>query len=121
MISRIARRMMQPSHMVRYFSEVTSVEGNNPPVNEENVAGRYAGVLFKIASANEILDKVNEDMEYLKELMDSSDTFSGFLLNTSSKRSEFTAVFEEISGGLNETTNVFIGKAYFDRRHPHRE
>lgn len=54
----------------RSFSTViNSVPGDRPPVREENVEGRYAGVLFSIASRNQELDSVNADMTLINQAL----------------------------------------------------
>ena len=45
------------------------IESNKAPVIEESIHGRYAGLLFKVASKSEALDEVNTDMELLQGLM----------------------------------------------------
>lgn len=109
MISRFTRTLIKPTS-ARYFSEITHVEGNRPPLQEENVPGRYAGVLFTIASQRELLHTVNEDMEYLNQLINQSENFNSFLRNTAAKKDEHDAVFAEINGGLDELTVTFLGK-----------
>ena len=45
---------------------VESTEGHQPPMKEETIAGRYAGVLFTGASQVGHLYRVYEDMLYLQ-------------------------------------------------------
>merc|ERR1711990_221963 len=87
MLSRfVSSALKKPTfYNARYFSQViSSVPGNKPPVTEETVAGRYAGVLFKIASQNEVLDKVAADMELLNGVATQSPQVANFLNNASS-------------------------------------
>ena len=111
MLSRFASTALksQTFYNARYFSEVLkSVPGNKAPVIEETVAGRYAGVLFRIASKNEILHLVAEDMERLNEVAKQSVAVRNFLANSSSKRSEQLAVFQTVYPSLNEITCQFL-------------
>ena len=48
--------------------QVHSTDSHQPPIKEESVSGRYAGVLFTSASRDGDLYRVYEDMEYLKRL-----------------------------------------------------
>lgn len=67
MISKLPYKLFKVS---RAFSTVIrSVPGNLPPVREDTVAGRYAGVLFKIASGSEKLDTIAQDMEFFDKIM----------------------------------------------------
>lgn len=52
----------------RSFAVISRVEGDRPPIREETVKGRYAGVLFTIASKNGQLDVINEEMAYIAQL-----------------------------------------------------
>merc|ERR1712072_420097 len=111
MLSRFASTVLKTPtfYNARYFSQViSSVPGNKPPVTEETVAGRYAGVLFKIASQNEVLDKVADDMEMLNSVATQSTSVSNFLSNSSSTRSEQLAVFEAVYPQLNQITVQFL-------------
>lgn len=91
------------------FSWSPLFHGTQPPVNEESPAGKYAGVLFTVASQNEALDKILEDMHYLRELASSSVEFRDFLINTSLKRKEQREVFTATGlYSLNEITVRFI-------------
>ena len=49
-------------------AEIKSVPGHKPPSYEDTVQGKYAGVLFSIASQTESLYAVLEDMKYFKDL-----------------------------------------------------
>jgi F-type H+-transporting ATPase subunit O len=57
---------------------------------EDSVYGKYAGVLFSVASQSEALNTVLEDMQFFRELNKESEAFRNFLGNTSFKRSEQT-------------------------------
>ncbi|KAM3137461.1 hypothetical protein pb186bvf_010434 [Paramecium bursaria] len=78
-------------------SEIRSVPGHKPPAYEETVQGKYAGVLFSVASQKESLHTVLADMKYLKELYETSPEFQQFLLNTSYKRHQQREVFKAIT------------------------
>jgi hypothetical protein len=67
MISQISRQFLKQS---RLFSQVIkNVPGDKPPVREETVVGRYAGVLFSIGSKNNRLDVINNDIQLLSQLL----------------------------------------------------
>lgn len=56
-----------------FATVIRSVPGNRPPIREETVAGRYAGILFSLGSKNEQLDTINEDMEFIQKLLQEVD------------------------------------------------
>eukprot|EP01016_Furgasonia_blochmanni_P018470 TRINITY_DN2096_c0_g1_i2.p1 TRINITY_DN2096_c0_g1~~TRINITY_DN2096_c0_g1_i2.p1 ORF type:complete len:138 (-),score=55.52 TRINITY_DN2096_c0_g1_i2:701-1114(-) len=91
-------------------TDIRTVAGHKPPMLEESVQGRYAGVLFQCASHQEVLHTVLEDVRYLKDLSNNSEAFRNFLNNTAFKRSEQLAVLETIFKGqqLSETTISFL-------------
>lgn len=67
MISKVSYQMLR---IGRSFSSVIrSVPGNRPPVREETIAGRYAGILFSIGSRNEQLETINQEMEYISQIL----------------------------------------------------
>jgi F0F1-type ATP synthase delta subunit len=113
MISRLSRSLIKPVNSKYFSSQIKSVQGNRPPLNEENIPGRYAGVLFTISSQKESLNLVNADMEYLSQLINGSESFKSFLSNTAAKKSEHIAVLSEIYPGLNEITVKFLGNISF--------
>ena len=55
--------------------KIDSIPGNRPPLYEESVHGKYAGVLFAVASEKNILYDVLEEMKYFKDLYDESEEF----------------------------------------------
>jgi hypothetical protein len=59
-----------------FASEITSVPGNKPPLSEDNIPGKYAGVLFAGASSSENLHNVLEDMKFFKELSAKSEVWT---------------------------------------------
>ena len=96
--------------------QIQSVPGDVAPLVEENIQGRYAGLLFKIASMNKALYNVNEDMTYLQEILDQSESLQNFVMNSSTKRNEFNLVFTEIYPQLNETTVKFLDTLIDNKR-----
>ena len=111
MLSRFisAAKIVRPTfYNARHFAAIAkSTPGHLPPLNEETVPGRYAGVLFKIASQHEVLDKVAADMELLNGVAKESETVNNFLVNASSSRTEQNAVLETIYPNLNQITIQF--------------
>lgn len=67
MLAKYSQRYLRFSRA--FSSTISSVPGNKPPVREESVAGRYAGILFSLASKNEELHVINEDMTFLNTLI----------------------------------------------------
>ncbi len=60
---------------------VKSTPDHKPPISEDTIEGRYAGVLFSTASQGEALYDVYEDMMYLSELYTHSVSFRQFTEN----------------------------------------
>jgi len=60
---------------------VKSTPDHKPPMSEDTIEGRYAGVLFSTASQKEALYDVYEDMMYLSELYHHSESFRQFTEN----------------------------------------
>lgn len=60
---------------------VNSAPDNKPPISEDTIEGRYAGVLFTSASEQEALFAIYEDVLYLKGLYDNSEDFYLFTQN----------------------------------------
>lgn len=50
-------------------------QDHKPPIVEDTIEGRYAGVLFTSASQQDALYDILEDLLYLKGLYDNSETF----------------------------------------------
>ncbi len=66
----------------RMFSQqkkLTSVPNHKAPSSEESIHGRYAEVLFTVASKNEKISVVQEDMQMIKKHIEKSDNFKSFL------------------------------------------
>ena len=63
------------------IKEVNSAPDNKPPITEDTIEGRYAGVLFTSASEQEALFAIYEDLLYLKGLYDNSEAFYLFTQN----------------------------------------
>ena len=57
------------------INQVNSAPDHKPPVVEDTIEGRYAGVLFTTASQQEALYPIYEDLIYLKGLYDNSEAF----------------------------------------------
>ena len=60
---------------------VDSVPDHKPPTQEDTIEGRYASVLFTTASQQEALFTIYEDISYLKEMYDNSESFRLFTMN----------------------------------------
>merc|ERR1712039_1081845 len=80
------------------------------------VSGRYAGVLFTIASKNNVLDKVQEDMQYLHEVVTTSESVTNFLNNASNTRAQQLAVFSTLYEQMNPITVQFIETVVDNKR-----
>jgi len=119
MLSRFLTQSLRKSQapLFRPFSEVLkSVPDHKAPLQEESFSGRYAGVLFTIASKNEILDQINEDMEYLNQLNTESESFRNFLINTSNTRALQQEVFGTINGQFHQITRQFLDVVIDNKR-----
>jgi len=57
---------------------IQSAPDHKPPTTDDSIEGRYAGVLFTTASQQEALFSIYEDMAYIGELYNSSETFRLF-------------------------------------------
>lgn len=55
----------------------------------------------------------------LEQLIQQSEVFKGFLANTSTKKSEFRTVFEEISESLEDLTVNFLSNCPLNSRRHH--
>lgn len=98
--------------------EIKSTPGNKPPQLEESPHGRYASVLFFVASQNEVLHLVNNDVIALKELYTQSEEFRNFIFNLSFKRTQQTQVFQSLYQGLelNKVTQDFLDTLIENKR-----
>lgn len=67
MISKLPYQLFRMSRS--FATVIKSVPGHRAPVREETVAGRYAGILFSLASKDQQLDLINEDMEFIAKLL----------------------------------------------------
>ena len=63
------------------INQVNSSPDHKPPITEDTIEGRYAGVLFSTASEQEALYAIDEDLVYLKGLYDNSEAFYLFTQN----------------------------------------
>lgn len=68
MIGKFTQQLLRQG---RFFSSATfkTVPGHKAPIREESVDGRYAGVLFSVASKNNELDLVLADMDLITGLL----------------------------------------------------
>jgi len=61
--------------------EIKSTPDHKPPMLDDTIEGRYAGVLFSSASQSEALYLIYEDITYISSLYDNSETFRLFTKN----------------------------------------
>lgn len=78
------------------INQVNSAPDNKPPIAEDTIEGRYAGVLFSSASEQESLYAVYEDVMYLKGLYDNSEAFYLFTQNAGVGVKEMTKFNEAL-------------------------
>ena len=80
------------------------------PSKEDTIPGRYAGVLFTSASQINALYDVYEDMKFLSELYQNSESFQQFTLNAGVGHKEVKQFNEALKslGDFNELTIRFI-------------
>lgn len=69
------------SFSVGSITKTNSAPNHKPPIAEDTIEGRYAGVLFSTASEQESLYAIYEDFVYLKGLYDNSEAFYLFTQN----------------------------------------
>lgn len=69
------------SWSVGSITKTNSAPDNKPPIVEDTIEGRYAGVLFTTASEQEALFDIYEDLVYMKGLYDNSESFFLFTQN----------------------------------------
>jgi F-type H+-transporting ATPase subunit O len=89
---------------------VQTTEDHKPPIQEDTIEGRYAGVLFSTASQQECLYDIYEDITYIKGLYNASDSFKSFTQNAGVGKREmtqFNASLESI-GTFNPLTIKFL-------------
>jgi len=75
---------------------IQSTPDHKPPTAEDTIEGRYAGVLFTTASQNEALFTIYEDIVYIGELYDTSETFRLFTQNGGVGRKEINKFNEAL-------------------------
>ena len=63
------------------IKRIESTPDHKPPSEEDTIEGRYSGVLFTTASQNGDLFNVYEDMLYLQQIYNNSETFRLFTEN----------------------------------------
>ena len=61
--------------------QIQSTEDHKPPAMEDTIGGRYASVLFTTASQQEALYTIYEDVAYIREMYQNSETFRLFTQN----------------------------------------
>ena len=61
--------------------QIQSTPDHKPPTNEDTIEGRYAAVLFTSASMDEALYTVYEDIVYIQQLYENSESFKLFTQN----------------------------------------
>ena len=79
---------------------MNSAPDHKPPVVEDTIEGRYAGVLFTTASQQEALFPIYEDLIYLKGLYDNSEAFYLFTQNGgvgATQIKQFNAALESVA------------------------
>lgn len=81
-----------------------------PPSKEDTIPGRYATVLFTTASQQKALYEVFEDMIYLGQLYDNSESFQLFTQNAGVGLKEIRAFNQSLkeTGDFHEVTYRFI-------------
>lgn len=72
------------------MKQINSVPNHKPPTQEDTIEGRYASVLFTTASQQESLFAIYEDISFIKEMYDNSETFRLFTMNGGIGKREMT-------------------------------
>ncbi len=85
-------------------------------MNDALIAGRYTRALFAIATKNNLLLEIKNDMEYLYALYRESKPFQIFLENPVLKPTQKFNIFKEVFSYLNNTTLSLIELIIKNRR-----
>lgn len=78
--------------------QIQSTPDHKPPSNEDTIEGRYAGVLFTSASQAEALYTVYEDITYIQQMYDNSETFKMFTQNAGVGAKEIRLFNQALTG-----------------------
>lgn len=81
--------------------QIQSTPDNKAPSSEDTIEGRYAGVLFTSASQVEALYTVYEDITYIQQMYDNSESFKLFTQNAGVGAKEIR-LFNEALNGLGD-------------------
>jgi len=76
----VAKELFSP-FTVGDMKQIQSTPNHKPPSAEDTIEGRYAGVLFTSASQAEALFTIYEDITYLQQLFQHSESFKMFTQN----------------------------------------
>lgn len=68
MLTRFSRFGLYNFATAKHEIEIKSVPNHKPPISEDSIPGKYAGVLFSSASKKEALHLVLQDIKWFKEL-----------------------------------------------------
>jgi hypothetical protein len=81
--------------------QIQSTPDHKPPTSEDTIEGRYAAVLFTSASQSEALFTVYEDITYIQQMYDNSESFKLFTQNAGVGAKEIR-LFNEALNGLGQ-------------------
>lgn len=76
---------------------INSVPGHKSPFIEETVSGRYAQTLFMVGSQANELYRVYQDMVYIADLYNDSETFRTFANNSGLNSNQINSFFQIVS------------------------
>ena len=82
----------------------------------ESVQGRYAEVLFTVASKNEKLSTIHNDLLEMKNFLNQSENLKNFIANKTFDRAEQKEVLSTISKNNDELTNNFLDTVLENRK-----
>jgi len=97
---------------------IESTPGHKAPTREDNIEGRYAGVLFTAASQKNQLFKCYEDMKFIGEMYDNSESFRMFTQNQAVGKKENAAFADALRqmGDFQDTTFRLVEVLIENRR-----
>lgn len=105
----LKKELFQP-FTVGDIKKLTSTPNHQPPSKEDTIEGRYASVLFTTASQKEALFEIYEDMQYLSELYQNSESFRLFTENGGVGKHEIALLNQALleTASFHPTTMVFL-------------
>jgi hypothetical protein len=105
----VAQELFKP-FSVGDVKQIQSTPDHKPPTNEDTIEGRYASVLFTSASQAGALFTIYEDIIYIQQLYQNSESFKLFTQNAGVGAKEIRLFNEALTnvGQFHELTIKFL-------------